>query len=161
MATATINEMGPAPEGRQPPRILTLEELRALVEASGPGDHLLVMTALDTGLRINEIANLRASSILNNQLLVDGKTGLRRVPVSAEIARGLIAIAQGGQVIWKNRRGEPMKTDAVGARIRRLFDHAGISGPGSGPHTLRRTFAAWFIRNGGNILALNPNPPKR
>ena len=142
---------------RKTPRVLTKEEVEQLLEAaraSGTRDHLLVALPLEAGLRLHEIANLRAASIQGDELLVEGKTGQRWTPVSDWVARGLETLAQRGDVIWQNQRGEPMTVDGLNLVYRRLFDRAGISAPRRGASVLRHTFATRFIKAGGNVAPL-------
>ena len=138
-------------------RYLTQGEIADLVRearASGHRDYLLVALSLDTGLPLGEVARLRGSSLLGDQLLVEGKRGLRYVPVSEEIARGLESLAQGDDGIWRGRSGGPMTAAALGGVYRRLFHRAGIQGARAGVTTLRHTFALEYIRHGGSPLTL-------
>ena len=82
---------------RQLPRNLTKGEIKALLEAaraSGIRDTMLVAVVLDTGLSLQEVASLRASSIKVDRLLVEGETGRRWTPVSEPMAAGVEAIAK-------------------------------------------------------------------
>ena len=142
----------------RPPRVLTIAEIEALLDAarlSGRQDLLLVALPLDSGLRPREIAELRAAAFQGDGLLVEGKRGLRWVPVSYGVARGLESLAKGEDVIWRSRGGDPMSAGALRSAYRRLFDQAGIQGAGLGGYTLRRTFAARFIEKGGNPTCLS------
>ena len=44
-----------------------------------------MLTVLDTGLRLGEIAGLQVADLQDGWLQVDGKTGERQVPVSPEV----------------------------------------------------------------------------
>ena len=137
------------------PRILTKGELERLLEtarAPGTRDIMLVALVLDTGLRVGEVASLRASSIGVDRLLVEGKAGRRRTPVSEPVARGLEALEQGGDVIWRGSNGQPMKVNSLRRAYARLFDRAGIQGRGPAALTLRHTFAARYIEAGGSVV---------
>ncbi len=143
---------------KEPMPCLTGEETGRLLQAaaeSGPRDHLVVALALDTGLRVCEIANLRASSLVGKRLSVESKFGRRSVPVSQSVACGLVALADGDDVIWKNRFGSPMSAGGLAALLRRLFHRAGISGPDRGPRILRSTFACRYIEAGGSVAAVS------
>ena len=48
-------------------------------------DRAMVLTVLDTGLRLGEIAGLQVADLQDGWLQVDGKTGERQVPVSPEV----------------------------------------------------------------------------
>ena len=137
--------------------VLEDEEISALLEtadASTEQNFLLMALPLDTGLRIDEIANLRADSIRDDWLDVSGKIGDHSVPVTPRLGAWLQSLADENGVIWQNRRGEPMTTDALRRVYRRLFDWAGISGTPRSAATLRSTFAIKFLQAGGNKEAL-------
>ena len=141
----------------QKPRVLAAGEINQLLDAakeSSPRDFLLVSLPLENGLRLGEIASLRKESIQGEWLLVEGKAGTRRVPVSPQMASALEDLAQGGEVIWRNRRGEPVTADALKRQYRRLFDRAGISGPWRSATTLRLTFADRWLKRGGSFRIL-------
>lgn len=87
------------PKRRTLPRVLTGEEVHRLVDVAGGvddgftgckviknhRDRALVLTVLDTGLRLGEIAGLQVADLQDGWLQVDGKTGERQVPVSPEV----------------------------------------------------------------------------
>ena len=61
------------------------------------------------------------------------------------------------------RQGERHLDGSAGARLnaralaqicRDVIIRAGITGRGRGPHTLRHTFATWYLKRGGHLLAL-------
>ena len=142
---------------RQLPRNLTKGEIKALLEAaraSGIRDTMLVAVVLDTGLSLQEVASLRASSIKVDRLLVEGETGRRWTPVSEPMAAELEAIAKGGDVIWQDKNGQPMTVDALRRVLARLFDQAGIKDRGPAEQILRDTFAVRYIWAGGSFVDL-------
>ena len=110
------------------------------------------MMVLDTGLRVGEVANLKATDIRDRWLSVDGTSGQRQVPVSPEIRHRLSELAAQG-CIWWGQRG-PLERDGVKRAYNRLFHRAGITGRKLGPHTLRHTFGTNYVRSGGGVRQL-------
>ena len=166
--------LGRIPRHRTLPRVLTGEEIHRLVDVSGEpaggvdgvsGDkHIknlrnrtLVLTALDTGLRLAEIASLQLGDLQDGWLHVTGKVGERQVPVSPEVL-GLIWNQVSGGDVWPSTRGGNLTRGGIQLILSRLIRDAGIhrTRPGQriGPHCLRHTFATWYIRRGGKVAVL-------
>jgi len=125
-------------------------------------DKAIILLLVDTGLRVSELCRARIGDldIRNHRLKVLGKGSKERI---------LRMDARTTQAIWtylttrpeakeddplfsnynSNRR---MKRRSVLALTKRLGDAANVSG--CNPHRFRHTFAVAFLRNGGNIYAL-------
>lgn len=56
---------------------------------------------------------------------------------------------------FMNRKGEPLTNNGLYQVISRLGEWAHIEGVRCSPHTLRHTFSAMFMRNGGDIYTLS------
>ena len=166
--------LGRIPKRRTLPRVLTGEEVHRLVDVAGKPDvgfkHLtggnvlknhrdkaLVLTALDTGLRLGEIAGLQVADLQDGWLLVNGKTGERQVPVSPAVL-DMIWNQVSGDDVWSSMKGGRLTRRGVQLTLSRLISDAGIqrTRPGQriGPHALRHTFATWYIRRGGKVAVL-------
>ena len=139
------------------PRVLTRKEVDRLVATAretNRQDYLLVLTFLDTMIRVGEMASITTSSFGDKFVYVHGKSGRRRAPISPVVADLLMEHAD-GKVIWRNElTGEPLTVDAIKKRITRVFDRAGIEGERRGPHTFRHTAATHFIEDGGDVVVL-------
>ena len=162
---AELRHRWPNPcKGRTPPRrrtqtrrVLTRDEIsRLFAVADSTRDRALLLVILDCGLRLAEVANLRHYQVRDGWLVVSGKTGERQVPVSSELV-SLLGDLGAGEHLWVGRQG-PLTREGIMLVYRRMFDHASITGPKTGPHTLRHTFGTFYIREGGGV---SPNPPKR
>jgi len=75
---------------RMPEEILTQEEVKKLIEcAKNPRDKALIATLYESGCRIGEVGNLQIKHVQFDKyggvLMVDGKTGQRRVRVMASV----------------------------------------------------------------------------
>ena len=143
----------PIPRRRQLPRVLSRREVERLIAAAlTDRDRALILVILDCGLRVGELANLRRQHIRDGWLVVDGKVGQRRVPVSDELRDTITALGQ-NEHIWMGQRG-PLSRAGVVLAFKRMFARAGITGPKAGPHALRHTFATMYLRTGGGVRQL-------
>ena len=153
----------PFPESPGRDRYLTPEEAEALIEAASSHLRPILLTALHTGGRLSEILALRWSDLdfVNGIVYFDRsstKSGKQReVPMTAELARVLQE--------WRDRpRRTGQSREYVftyrGKRVRgvrRSFVRARQAarlGPEVGFHTLRHTFASWYVINGGDLVRL-------
>ena len=134
-------------------RVLTRDEIsRLFAVADSTRDRALLLVILDCGLRLAEVANLRHQHVRDGWLVVSGKTGERQVPVSSELAT-LLGSLGAGEHLWIGRQG-PLTREGIMLIYRRMFDRARITGPKTGPHTLRHTFGTFYIREGGGVRQL-------
>lgn len=133
------------------PRYYTREEI-ALIEGAARTDieRALIALILDNGLRIGEVASLLKSRIKDGGVMVKGKRGWRRVPVSPEVIAMLKGLGK-GNVIWMGKNG-PLKAGGLARICRGVIERAGITGEGRGPHTLRHSFATWYLKRGWQLL---------
>ena len=135
------------------PRYYTREEIDRIAAAVLTDiERALIALLLDNGLRIGEVASLLKSRIKDGCVMVRGKRGGRRVPVSPEVIAMLKALGK-GNVIWMGRKGR-LNAGALAQICRNVIVRAGITGEGRGPHTLRHTFATWYLKRGGHLLNL-------
>ena len=134
---------------------LQIERLLWVKANRGLREQALLRFLLDTGARIGEALNLTIDDIDGDdqdgfEVLLDGKTGQRLVPMTPETAEKLIDLHRRGELPWRGKRGE-LTLGGLQKRVRCCLRNAGIDG---GPHLLRRTFGTHFIRNGGDVLSL-------
>ena len=153
------------------PEPFTREEVHKLLAAcdrrtaKGARDYALALVALDTGLRLAELASLKVGSI-------DMRTGLvtvmgkgrkqRQVVVGAKARAAVLKMlactdARPGDGLWPafNLHGERVGTltlHGVRLAIVRLGRRAGVHP--CGPHRFRRTFALWSLRDGMDLHSL-------
>jgi integrase len=138
-----------------PEALLTTEELMRLVDAAeSPRDKALLLTDYESGCRKGEILDMRIRNVTFDQygatLMVDGKTGPRRVRIIAAVP----ALSQWLNIhplrddvnapLWVNMgtvgRYEPMMYYSARAMLGRLVDRTGI-GKRVYSHLLRHTRA--------------------
>lgn len=160
-----VRQIPPPRPSRKEIQPLTREEFAAMLHAAEFGefpkrDKALLLAFLDTGARLSEIANARISdlNIQGHYLVVLGKGNKeRKLPLSDTTLKAILAYldARGLKPPFKHGRGASLfdLTDSgIRKTIYRLSAEAGIHRVN--PHRLRHTFAILFLRNGGNIYAL-------
>lgn len=144
----------PAPRRRRKhPRTLSATELaRLFLVPVCSRDRALLCLLIDTGVRIGEALNLQAEDILEETIIITGKTGEREVPITQDTRRQLLALAKRGYV-FRGQRGHlsrPQAYDIVHDALRA----SGLSGRKLGPHVLRHTLGRQFIMAGGDLVSL-------
>lgn len=134
----------------------------------GTRDAAILLVGLDTGLRVSELCRLAlaAYSPLAGTGTVQGSKGggERRYILGPPARRAL-----NSWLAWRAGYGTPPDTlfvslgghspgplteDGVRAMLARRGQAAGISGVRCSPHTLRHTFACYYLRNGGDRESL-------
>jgi integrase/recombinase XerD len=120
----------------------------------------LALLIADTGLRIGEAVALRRADIDLEGLLVivrcgkGGKT--RQVPISVIGRKYMLRWLASHQhdLAFPTRDGLPLRQRAAARSFRVLCNRVGINGVRRSWHMLRHTFAAAFIRDGGDVFTL-------
>lgn len=139
-------------------------EFKALVKSCGDTflgrrDKAIIFVFYDTGIRLQELTNLKLSDIdLGNGLLkITGKGNKERmVRIGHTTIKALwnyLKIRQGQyQELWLTEERTPIQANGVCQAIRRMSRAAKI--PKISPHKFRHSFAVTFLRNGGDIFSL-------
>lgn len=160
---------------------LTRDQIRDLLEAcdrsrpySRPGkrasdhgrptalrDRAILLLLLDAGLRASELCGLRLYDVdlKTPRVKVVGKGSKERLlPISPRTAKAIWKYlatrpeATLGDPLFLSREDLPLSSSALLQLVRRLGDRAGVDD--CHPHRFRHTFAIAFLRNGGNVYAL-------
>lgn len=121
--------------------------------------HILALTALDTGMRVNELLSLRRADIdLDNLLIrVVGKGNKHRlVPMSIELRKRLYRYLSKHDVdrVFAANHGGKLGSRNLLRYFKDLCCELGVTGVRTSFHTLRHTFAVNYLRAGGNSLYL-------
>jgi integrase len=138
-------------------RILTPSEERRLLAVLGPVDRAIILTALDTLMRLGDILNLHRRDDHRTYLVVlDPKTSdTYEVPVSRRLRRALDALpgAADGYYFERRRTRTPRYTmkrvlerACAKAEIRYGREHDGITF-----HALRHTGASRMVERGADL----------
>jgi site-specific recombinase XerD len=129
-------------------------------ERNGPRLKALILTALDSGLRVHELLALRRSSVdLDNLVLrVKGKGNKERlVPISLELRKVIFRhlSTHPHELLFCTRDGGPVGQRNLLRDFKAACHELGITGVRASFHTLRHTFAVSYLRAGGNLFYLS------
>jgi len=121
--------------------------------------HTLVLLALDTGCRIDELLTLtRGKADFDNLLVtVRGKGNKERIiPISIELRKKLFKFLQQHkfQLLFCTRHGGKLMYNNCRRDYLRLLEKAGLEKCDQSFHALRRAFAKHYVRRGGNLFYL-------
>ena len=148
-----MTRLGAPRRRKKHPRTLSAAELASLfLVPICSRDRALLCLLIDSGVRIGEALNLQAEDILEETIIVNGKTGEREVPITQDTRQQLLALAS-SRYIFRGQRGHlsrPQAYDIVHAALRA----SGLTGRKLGPHLLRHTLGRQFIMAGGDLVSL-------
>lgn len=168
---APVPDVPPLPEPRKVKPVFDNDQAIAVlrVKVSTPGlkrIQALFALAVDTGLRFGELASLRRADIDARSMLltVSGKTGERRVPLSAEGLRWLVRHVQshGHDRVFCSSTGTLLDHANATRELRRLFELAGVSVALAQFHHIRRYALRQYVTvaglRGAQLLAGHSKP---
>ncbi len=125
-------------------------------------DYAIMLTLLDTGLRVSELCGLKEDDVdLNNGYLqVMGKGQRERyVPIGAKVTKALLKYKLlhrpdiSCDSFFLTRDGRPLTKRRVENQVKDYGKRTGIRTRCS-PHTFRSTSAVLYLRNGGDPFSL-------
>ncbi|WP_342480475.1 tyrosine-type recombinase/integrase [Paenibacillus sp. FSL L8-0340] len=143
-------------------------QIKALLDApnrvtfTGYRDYVIMMTLLDTGIRVSELAGLRVTDIewRDRTLKVYGKGRKERlVPFSRTLEKHMREYTEMRGVldtdrIFVNIDNAPFQVRGIQQAVQLYGQAAQIKGVRVSPHTFRHTFAKMYIMNGGDSFSL-------
>ena len=122
-----------------------------LITMNGVRDKAIVTVLFDTGVRVGELVSMQNMDWANRTVTVDGKTGVRVVPLSdtalMEIQRYQRHWKLSDAYLWRGKKGK-LNESGVFQMIHRLCRKAGVEF--KGVHAFRRAAAAQMKRLGMN-----------
>jgi integrase/recombinase XerD len=121
--------------------------------------HTMILFAIDTGARIEEMLTLTRDNVDFNNLLIRlaGKGQKERiVPLSLELRKGLFKFMRRHDfnLVFCTRHGDKLSYRNSARDFKSLCDRLGIVGVRTSWHTLRHGFALNHVRQGGNVFVL-------
>jgi site-specific recombinase XerD len=146
-----------------------IQDLLGVIDArtdAGYRDHTIILTLLDTGLRVSELCHLKLEDVWLEEGLVKvlGKGNKERlIPIGKQVQRCLWRylsryrpepLAVSGNVLFLTKDGRPLNKDRVEKIMTGYGRRAGLTGVRCSPHTLRHSAAVRFLRNGGDVFSL-------
>lgn len=176
VATDVSARIRPARQARRLPQVLTVEEVKKLIEAASIGtgedpvslrDRALLEFLYATGARVSEATGLNLPSLhlADKFVMLTGKGNKQRlVPIGSYARTALHRYLDGGRpalqarshhglersAVFLNKRGQRISRQSVWEIIRRCAQRAGISKPVH-PHTLRHCFATHLLEGGADV----------
>lgn len=132
----------------------------------GYRDQAIILTLLDTALRVSELAGITLDDLRLEQgiIKVMGKGNKERlVPMGRKVQQALwhyISRCRPHpqqpkcEILFLTREGMPLTPRRLENILASHGRTAGIKGVRCSPHTLRHTAAISFLRNGGNVFSL-------
>lgn len=140
-----------------------LNAAKALADTSSYRAVAIVLFLLDTGVRLNELITLKLEEVdldlgrakvfgkgAKERYVFFGRSTKRTLWRYISMARP--EPAAGSDTLFLNNNGYPLTQRHVAHILERLSEDSGVQK--LHPHRFRRTAAIQFVRNGGNLLAL-------
>lgn len=127
------------------------------LETASARDKAIMALFIDTAIRKGEAVNLKRKDILEDRIIIHGKTGYRVAPIS-EIARSLLLAlpAHDDGFVFHDMSGKHQLRGLGFYRIVRKYLHAvGYDGSQFGPQVLRRSFGVFHLKDGGDLKSLS------
>lgn len=171
-ATDPAAEVRPPRSTRHLPKALSIEEVRALLEAASVDDspvslrdRALLELLYATGARISEAVALAVDDLDREsgcvRLLGKGRKE-RIVPVGqyawdaldAYLVRGrpaLLVKGEGTSAVFVNTLGRPLSRQSAWAVLQGASERAGLEARHVSPHTLRHSFATHLLAGGADV----------
>lgn len=132
---------------------------------SGFRDKIIMLLMLDTGIRINEVCNIKIQHLDRNRLTltipaeVAKNRKSRTLPVSRKVMKMMVELHEGNKEYFDEQEhvfltayGEPMIPDTFRRRLWKYAEEAGVER--ATPHMFRHTFARDYLLNGGDLFTL-------
>ena len=148
-------------------QILELLSVIDMDTMEGYRNYAMILTFLDTGLRVTELTSLKMDDLWLDQglLKVMGKGGKERlIPIGRDVQRLLWRYIDRCRpqplsnkdldFLFLTKDGRRMTKSRIENIIKKYGEKAGIRGVRCSPHTLRHTAAVGFLRNGGDVFSL-------
>lgn len=134
------------------PRILSKLEYRALRDFAKEDrrTYAMVELLLQTGIRIGELAEIKASDVADDALKVDG----RSIPLNKAVMKAISDYQKsrqdgGSEYLLVTKTGRPLLVRNIRSIITRCFREVGIEN--AKVQDLRNTFIAYQLQNGASI----------
>jgi len=150
------------------PKVLTVDEMFALIQAAASDEPLTVRDRAilelfySSGLRVGELAALDVGHVdlVEGLVRVRGKGDKERIVPVGRMARQALErylVARGAprqdQPLFLNYRGERLSARSIERNLKKWLLHAGILKDAS-PHALRHSFATHLLDGGADLRAI-------
>ena len=126
---------------------------------ASPRDKAILALFVDTGIRKGEAINLKRKDILEDRIIVHGKTGYRIAPLSPFTRELLLALPvhEDGYVFHGTGRYRNYHLGASGFYkvVRSCLRAIGYKGKQPSPQMLRRSLGRFWLLDGGDMKSLS------
>lgn len=139
----------------------TEDEVRRMLKAADSlRDTAILSILVDCGIRAAEVCNLATSDLVLDQRLLIVRSGKGRkdrvVPFSPSTARAisryLLKRSEETEILFPSAKGGKLLPNSLKQLVQRIAKRASVDG--ATVHRFRRTFATWYLRNGGDLMTL-------
>ena len=144
-----------------------LQDLLNACDLSSPlgfRDYAILLTFIDTGIRVTELCTLRIDNIHEGYLTVFGKGSKEReVGLGDTTMRALFKYVHHYRqpftpdetLVFLSFTGKPLCRKDIWVILHDTSERAGITGVRASPHTLRHSFATQWLQNGGDLASVS------
>ena len=133
-----------------------LKRLAVLLRDAPIRDKAILALLIDTAIRSGEAINLKRDNILEDRIIVQGKTGCRVAPLSPITREFLLALPvyEDGYV-FHGKWHKPLGHTGFWKIVRKYLRAAGYKGKQASPQILRRSFGVFHLNDGGDLKSLS------
>ena len=128
---------------------------------SGMRNRAIILTFLDTGLRLSELSNIQLADVdMDREVIkVMGKGAKERVvrigkETQKVVLKYVLQRNDNLPCLWLTEERKPLQARGIQQMIERLGKRAGVKNVRCSPHTFRHTFAILCLRNSMGEFAL-------
>ena len=133
-----------------------LRKLATLLRDAPLRDKAIMVLLIDTAIRSGEAISLKRDNILEDRIIVQGKTGCRVAPLSPITREFLLALPvyEDGYV-FHGKWHKPLGHTGFWKIVRKYLRAAGYKGKQASPQILRRSFGVFHLNDGGDLKSLS------
>jgi len=142
------------------PNILTIEEIRRLIDNTSNIKHKLIIKLLyGCGLRVSEIVNLKKSDVnfveglIHIRLAKGKKDRFVKIPISVEKELYNFSKLSDGKYLFESARGGKLTTKAIQSVLKNSTKKANVK-KRTYPHLLRHSFATHLLEQGTDLRVI-------
>jgi integrase/recombinase XerC/integrase/recombinase XerD len=124
---------------------------------AGIRNRAIILMLLDTGIRLNELANIQLADLdLDNEtVIVMGKGNRQRMVRIGKVAQKallqyLLSRKDNHSCLWVTEEGKPLAKAGISVMFRVLKHRAGFQDVRLSAHTFRHTSGTWALLNGAS-----------
>ena len=132
-----------------------LNLLAVFLEKAPPRDKAILALFIDTAIRKGEAINLKRKDILEDRIIIHGKTGYRVAPLSSITRDLLLSLPATTDGYVFHGKGKPLGSTGFYKVVKKYLSMVGYTGKQFGPQTLRRSFGRFHLKDGGDMQSLS------